>query len=135
MAYEDPTTTIRTLNGTRFPVGEARLIGDTLRLTFRGELCMETGAKLRGAVRAVRRRAGHHRILLVDLRELQAIDSFGVESLVQIEADIAAEGGRIVLVPGPPHVRRVFRSLGCEAAFEIAADPDAVRSLSGTQGG
>lgn len=133
MSHENSTSTIRTLSGCRFPVGEARLIGDTLRLTFRGELCMETGAKLRGAVRAVRQRAGSHRILLVDLRELQAIDSFGVESLVQIEADLAAEGGRAVLLPGPPQVQRVFRSLGCEAAFEIAADPDAVRALAQPQ--
>lgn len=135
MLHEDPITTDRPINGTRFPVGEAQLIGDALRLTFRRELCMEIGVKLRGAVRAVRERAGTHRILIIDLRELEAIDSFGVESLLQIEADITAEGGRVVLHPGPPHVRRVFRSLGCQAAFEIADDPDAGRPLSGARGG
>lgn len=135
MPQEDPIATDRPINGYRFPVGEARLTGDTLHLTFRGELCMETGVKLRGAIRAVRERAGGHRILVIDLRELDAIDSFGVESLLQIEADIAAEGGRVVLHPGPSPVRRVFRSLGRQAAFEIAADRDAGRPLSGARGG
>lgn len=92
---------------------------------------METGSKLHSAVRAVRQRAGRHRALVVDLRELEAIDSFGVESFVQIEGDVASEGGRVVLVPGPPHVQRVFRLLGWEAPFEIATDPSAVRPPSG----
>lgn len=132
MRHQDTTMPTWTLHGCRFPVGDARMDGDTLHLTFRGELCMETGSKLHGAVRAVRERAGSHRVLLLDLRELETIDSFGVESLVQIEADVAAEGGRVVLVPGPPHVQRVFRLLGWEAPFEIATDPDAVRPLSRT---
>lgn len=130
MIHQERATTTRGAHGSTYPVGEARLEGDTLRLTLRGGLCMEAGSRLRGVIQAVRGRAGNHRTLLVDLRELEVIDSFGVESLVQAEADVASEGGRVVLVPGPPHVQRAFRLLGCEAAFEIAPNPETDRPAS-----
>lgn len=94
---------------------------------------MATGSRFRSTVQQLREQAGTHNVLVVDLERLEFIDSFGVESLVQIEADVAAEGGRMVLVPGPPHVHRVFRLLGCHAAFEVAPVPESPVPSSGVR--
>lgn len=58
-------------------------------------------------------------VLVIDLSELQLIDSSGMHMLVQIHARCEERGARMVLVPGPPRVRRVFAILGLAERFDF----------------
>ena len=72
-----------------------------------GELNLETaGALTRELVRLEEKRPP---VLALDLRNLQFIDSSGLRLVVIADADARREGRRLVIVPGPEAVQRVFR--------------------------
>ncbi len=51
----------------------------------------------------------HPPTVVLDLRELTFIDSTGLRTILGADARARREGRRLVVIPGPPPVHRVFR--------------------------
>ena len=75
-----------------------------------GELDLVTAEPLVRTLREVRRSGVKH--LVLDLRGVSFIDSSGVRLAFHLHTEAADDGLRLELVPGPPHVQRVFELTG-----------------------
>lgn len=71
-------------------------------------------------------------LLVIDLRELSFIDSTGISVLLRAYLRAQEAGRRLVLLPGPPFVQKVFSVSGMDRFFEfwtgdleeLTAEPD-----------
>jgi anti-sigma B factor antagonist len=92
-----------------------------LRVRLAGELDVGTVPRLRQAVDA------HARIgqtLIIDLSDVEFIDSMGLAALVRARHRARARGGQLQLVAGPPAVHAVFILTRLSAIFDwIPASP------------
>ncbi len=86
----------------------------TLVVVLHGELDVATAPRIEDALAS---RRDDERDVVVDLRELTFVDSTGLRSLLRVRAVADGAGGRLVLVPGPPEVQRVFELTGLSAQF------------------
>jgi anti-sigma B factor antagonist len=72
------------------------------------------------------------RMIVLDLSGLAFIDSTGISVLLRAYLRAQKEGRRLVLLPGPPFVQKVFSVSGMERFFEfwtgdiedLTAEPD-----------
>jgi anti-sigma B factor antagonist len=85
-------------------------------LGLEGELDLYTAPKLDDALVAIE--AERRAEFVVDLSRLQFIDSSGLRLLVRTQARALRDGHRMLLVPGPETVDRVFRITGLVHEFE-----------------
>ena len=60
---------------------------------------------------------------VVDLRGLTFIDSSGVSGVLSAARRARDAGSRLVCVPGPPSIRRVFELTGVDTVVEWVDDP------------
>ncbi len=92
-------------------------------LAVRGELDLSEASRLEQELAAVERNGP--KTLVIDLRGLSFIDSSGLR--VILEADVRArhDGRRLVLVPGPEQVHRIFLIALLDKRLEFLEDPDA----------
>jgi anti-sigma B factor antagonist len=67
-------------------------------------------------------------LVVVDLRELEFMDSTGLSILVRAHRRLAAEGCELSLVQGPPQVQRLLNLTGVGERLRIAATPDELLS-------
>src|SRR4051794_21673899 len=81
-------------------------------VTVSGELDLDTMAELSTAL------ADHEGLAttVVDLRGLTFIDSSGVSGVLAAARRARDAGSRLVCVPGPPSIRRVFEMTGGDTA-------------------
>ena len=93
---------------------------DAVLVTLDGELEFAQALTFDEALRKVERRGSA--CIVVDLRELSFIDSAGVGTLLAARRRAARAGRRIVIVQGPPAVRRLFAIAGLAEAFELVDD-------------
>jgi anti-anti-sigma factor len=63
---------------------------------------------------------------VVDLRGLTFIDSSGVSGVLTAARHARDAGSRLVCVPGPAQVQRVFQLTGADTALEWVDDPAAL---------
>ena len=77
--------------------------------------------KLLGAVRA-----GHDRII-IDLKDVEYIDSSGLGVLVVTHKEARERGGRIAVVCPKPQLRRIFEITGLSKLFGVFYDLDAAQ--------
>jgi anti-anti-sigma factor len=68
--------------------------------------------------------AGPMRELVIDLRELDFLDSTGLRLLLQLHADCLARGCSLGLVPGGRAIQKLFTVTGTDAHFVFVAAPD-----------
>jgi anti-sigma B factor antagonist len=80
--------------------------GDTIVVAAFGEIDLTSADRLEAQLLAV---LSSHRRLVLDLRELDFIDSSGLHCILDVDSASRAAGVEFELVPGPPHVQRVFR--------------------------
>lgn len=85
-----------------------------------GELDL-AGVGLAGLVLAEARSSGAP-VVAIDLRELEFVDSSGIQLLLDASRWAEAEGRRLVLVSNGGPVPRVLRLVGIEERFELVAD-------------
>jgi anti-anti-sigma factor len=81
-----------------------------------GELDIATVPQLVGILRLSQLRA---RLVVLDLRELEFIDSSGVHAIVSASIRARRLGGRLVLLRAPPHADRMFTLAASSADLEI----------------
>jgi anti-sigma B factor antagonist len=80
-----------------------------------GELDIDTTPQLEQTLRDPDSQA---RLVVLDMRELEFMDSSGVHAIVNASARARQLGRRLVLLRGPPGVDRVFRLTGNSADVE-----------------
>jgi anti-sigma B factor antagonist len=85
-----------------------------------GELDLDTMAEL-GAALAV---GDGLATTVVDLRGLTFIDSSGVSGVLAAARRARDAGSRLVCVPGPPSIQRIFELTGVDTVLEWVDGPD-----------
>jgi anti-sigma B factor antagonist len=101
--------------GTRFD-------GSTFIVAVAGELDLTNGGTLTAELQRSERTEAD--TVIVDMRELEFIDSTGVAILVSAWRRTAADGRRMEVVPSThASVRRVFDLTGLNARLPVAAEP------------
>lgn len=97
--------------------------GDRLVVVVRGEIDLSTSSELeRASLDPLR--AGRHVVL--DLRDVDFLDSCGVRAIVQARIAATDGGGRLTVVRGPEEVQRVLEVSGLEPELELVDNPDAI---------
>lgn len=96
-----------------------------VRIRLSGELDLGTVPRLRQEVDG-RARAGQTMVL--DLSDLEFIDSMGLAALVRAQHRARARGARLQLVPGRPAVHAVFVLTGLHAIFDWVPAADSKSS-------
>jgi anti-anti-sigma factor len=64
-------------------------------------------------------------ILVLDLRELEFMDSTGLRTVLAADARARERGGRLVVVRPPEEVDRVFRLTRMDQHIELVDEPPA----------
>jgi anti-anti-sigma factor len=64
------------------------------------------------------------RSVVVDMREVSFMDSSGLRVILGADARARSSGSRLILVPGPPGVQRVFQLTLLDRRLEFVDDPD-----------
>jgi anti-anti-sigma factor len=90
---------------------------DAVLVTLEGELAFGQALTFDEALRKCEERDAA--CIVLDLRNLTFIDSAGVSMLLVARRRSARAGRRIVIVEGPPAVRRLFAIAGLADAFEL----------------
>jgi anti-sigma B factor antagonist len=103
---------------------EAHRNGATMTISLLGELDLSGESEIEAAFS--RAESDGARVLVLDLRGLSFIDSTGLRSIVSADIRARRDGRRLVLVPGPEHVHRVFRIALLDKRLEFVDGPSAV---------
>jgi len=88
---------------------------DEVLVEASGELDLKSAELLDRAVS--RLRADGHDHIVVDLQQVEFIDSTGLRVLIGLHRDAEREGRAISLVAGPPPVQRIFELTATNALF------------------
>jgi anti-anti-sigma factor len=87
-----------------------------------GELDLDTMTELGAALAA----GDPVATTVVDLRGLTFIDSSGVSGVLAAARHARDAGTRLVCVPGPPPIQRIFELTGVDTVLEWVQSPDAL---------
>jgi anti-anti-sigma factor len=85
---------------------EAREAGGVTYMTLGGEFDLAAIEQFESAIGKLE--ANEPETLVIDLSELDFMDSSGLRALVMADQRARQRGRRLAIVPGPPSVRRVF---------------------------
>ena len=66
------------------------------------------------------------KVIVVDLNELQFMDSSGLRALVNADGRAQRAARRLAIVAGPPHVRRVFEITQLDGRLDLVDDASAI---------
>lgn len=100
--------------------------GGASTLALRGELDIHSSEKLACQLARVEQRKPE--VLILDLRELEFIDSSGLRAIVAADSGARGEGRRLVLVEGPELIQRIFRTTLLDHRLNFVEDPVDARS-------
>ncbi len=104
-----------------FHIESSPRAGGGVTLSLSGELDLSTTERLERAVET--NVDGKPELLVLDLRELDFLDSAGLKIMLRLQQKVTGNGGRLVLVKGPRRVHRVFELTGAEEELSFVADP------------
>jgi anti-anti-sigma factor len=105
---------------------ELSVRGDVAVMTVSGELDLSAAAVLGPELERLAAEDGIATLVL-DLRELEFLDSSGLRLAAMTERRFREAGRRFVLVRGQEPVQRVFEITRMTERLEFVADPDEVR--------
>ena len=91
----------------------------TVRLT--GELDISGAEEIERTIEEVERSATGN--LVIDLRELEFMDSTGLRMILSADARARDRGSELILVRGPETVHRVFRMAALDRRLRFVDDP------------
>jgi anti-anti-sigma factor len=118
---------VTTLEVTLGHAGQASLV------SLRGELDLSTTSKVEQALRQLEEEGASS--IVIDLRGLTFLDSSGLRLILDADSRARRDGRRVLLVPGPPEVQRVFRVTLTDARIKFIDDPLAIEATDGGSGG
>jgi anti-anti-sigma factor len=109
-----------------------RLTGRTAVLAVRGELDLVSCPLLDQALEEL---AGVDvELVIVDLRELEFMDSTGLHLLVRAQTQALQDGRRFALVRGGAQVQRLFDLTGVTESLTVVDSPDQLLPVDQTPG-
>lgn len=92
--------------------------GTTRTISAAGEIDLASAGRLRAPLLAELRDGAE--TLVLDLGETSFIDSSGVHLVLEVDARARDLGARLVILPGPPDVQRIFELCGLASVLNIA---------------
>jgi anti-sigma B factor antagonist len=95
--------------------------GSTVALSLTGELDISSAAEVEKAL--LEAEGERPKVLVVDLRPLSFIDSTGLRLILSADARARRDARRLVVVPGPERVHRVFLVTLLDKRLEFIDDP------------
>jgi anti-sigma B factor antagonist len=101
---------------------------DTVHVTMRGSLDLARAYDFDDAMRQVERTAPGR--ILLDLRQLDFLDTAGLSRLVAVRRRCRRTGRRLVLVRGPRSVQQLFALMLVEEQFELVGDPSELSAVA-----
>lgn len=110
---------------------DTRESGTDLMLALFGELDLGTIEILREELERLNP-DGPPRGLVIDLRELEFLDSTGLRLLLDLDVSCQAHGERLRLVRGGPAVHKLFQVTATDVHFYFVEPPDAEPPSAGT---
>lgn len=94
---------------------------DTVLVTVRGSLDLARAYDFDDSMRRIERNAPGR--LLVDLRQLDFLDTAGLSRLLAVRRRCRRTGRRLVLVRGSRAVQKLFAVMSLDEQFELIGDP------------
>jgi anti-anti-sigma factor len=91
------------------------------RLVLSGELDLACAGELETSL--LQLESSEPPILVLDLRELDFMDSTGLRSVIAADARARERGARLVIVRAPEEVDRVFRLTRMDQHLELVDEP------------
>jgi anti-anti-sigma factor len=95
--------------------------GGMPRLTIAGDVDLASAPELERSLSALQTGG---RPVLLDLRDVSFMDSSGLRVILTADARARSLGSRLLLVPGPPGVQRIFQLTLLDRRLEFVDDPD-----------
>ena len=89
---------------------------DMVKIALRGELDLDSAGRLEAEVG--RARAGGAGRIVLDLQQVDFIDSTGLRVLLGLRNDVKRRGHALLLVPPGPAVLRIFAITGTRGLFD-----------------
>lgn len=99
---------------------ETRQEGEAAHVVLGGEFDLAGIERFERAIAAVE--AQQPRAIVIDLRELEFMDSSGLRALVMADDRAQKAGRRLAIVPGPPVIRRVFEITQLDGRLDLVDD-------------
>jgi len=93
------------------------------RLVISGELDLASAEKLESSLKQLE--AGEPEVLVLDLRELEFMDSTGLRAVIAADSRARERGARLVVVRAPGEVDRVFRLTRMDQHLDLVDEPPA----------
>jgi anti-sigma B factor antagonist len=103
---------------------EVRRHGSASVVSVSGELDLSTSAALEEELTLAA--DSDAEMLVVDLHQLEFMDSTGLSTLVKAQQAVQGEGKRFVLVRGPQQVQRLLTLTGVAERIEVADSLEAL---------
>lgn len=94
------------------------------RLALKGELDISSAGRVEEQLSTLQQRKLE--LLVLDLRELEFMDSTGLRIIVRADEAARANGTRFVIVRGPEPVHRVFEIVGLDTRLDITDEPPSI---------
>jgi anti-sigma B factor antagonist len=101
---------------------DVRTEGRAAIIAVRGELDLASSPALEEQLEQLR--LSDTKLLVIDLRELEFMDSTGLSIIVSAHQKLADEGRELSLVRGPPQVQRLLDLTGVAERLQLVDSPD-----------
>ena len=103
---------------------EVRTEGRAAVVVVRGELDLATSPELEESLRRIWDSGNEQ--LVIDLRELEFMDSTGLSIIVKAHQRLSEEGRRLCLVRGSQQVQRLLDLTGVSERLELIDSPEEI---------
>jgi anti-anti-sigma factor len=97
----------------------SRRLADGIVLVMSGEIDLATASTVE---HELLRAEQSHDLVALDLSNLSFMDSTGLHVIVVADRRMRERGGRLLIVQGPPQIRRVFELTGVADHMELVRD-------------
>jgi anti-anti-sigma factor len=95
---------------------------NAIRVVVAGELDMASAPKIEEELRSVEQQDPS--VILLDLRELDFMDSSGLRAILTADARARDQGRRLVVIRGSENIQRLFAVTRLDERMEIVDDPE-----------